>query len=402
MPVTLEEAQRIGTMKQTWAGKRTLAKMLLRGAAAKVTGKHWVTAGAALQGRMLQAALKADIDIRINAKVGQLLMDTSGAVTGVSVTIDGAERRIGARLGVLLNAGGFARNQRMRDTYIPGTSAEWTNVSPGDTGEMIEEGLRIGAAIAQMEERVGNHMTLPPNDDFFKPMIQNDLAKPHAILVDQSGVRYLNEGGSYMEFGQNMIARNRISSSIPSWMIFDSQYIRKYMLSNSMPGSRKPKKWFETGFLRKGETIEALATSCGIDGARLRETIERFNGFVRANDDADFQRGARAYDNWLGDPSAQPSKTLGTIEAGPFYAVQVWPADVGTFGGLMTDASARVLRGDGTVIPGLYATGTTTASVMGRAYPGAGASIGPSFTFGYIAAKHAARALGSTEQLHQT
>ena len=125
----------------------------------------------------------------------------------------------------------------------------------------------------------------------------------------------------------------------------------------------------------------------------LRATIERFNDSARKGVDAEFGRGNRAYDNWLGDFHRKDgSHTLGTIEQGPFYAAPVVPGDVGTYGGVVTDVNARVLRDDGSVIPGLYATGISTASVMGRIYPGAGSSVGPSFVFGYVAAKHAANA----------
>ena len=127
-----------------------------------------------------------------------------------------------------------------------------------------------------------------------------------------------------------------------------------------------------------------------MDPARLKATTERFNGFARKGRDDEFHRGDRAYDRWLGDFTAKVSETLGTVEKGPFYAVQVVPGNVGTFGGVVTDTHARVLREDGSVISGLYATGTTTAAVMGRSYPGAGCSIGPAFTWGYVAAKHAA------------
>jgi 3-oxosteroid 1-dehydrogenase len=117
--------------------------------------------------------------------------------------------------------------------------------------------------------------------------------------------------------------------------------------------------------------------------------VERFNGFVEKDKDEDFNRGERAYDRWLGDPYHKKNASLGAISEGPFYAVEVVPGDVGTYGGVVTDADARVLREDGTVIEGLYATGISTASVMGRAYAGAGASVGPSFVWGYVAAKHA-------------
>jgi 3-oxosteroid 1-dehydrogenase len=174
----------------------------------------------------------------------------------------------------------------------------------------------------------------------------------------------------------------------------DSQYMADYMFVGTMPGSAKPQPWFDEGFLKKADTIEGLAQDCGLDPAALKATVERFNGFVRQGRDEDFRRGERVYDRWLGDPTvpAGVGQTLGTLDQGPFYAIQVYPGDVSTFGGVVTDAQARVLRADGSVIDGLYATGTTTASMMGGRSAGAGASIGPAFTFAYIAAKHAAHA----------
>jgi 3-oxosteroid 1-dehydrogenase len=222
-------------------------------------------------------------------------------------------------------------------------------------------------------------------------MIQPQMGKPHAFVVDQSGVRYMNEAGSYMAFCQGMIARDREVPAIPSWMVMDSRYLKDYMLAETMPGTSKPARWINENYLRKGDTIAALASACGMDPVKLSATTARFNNFARAGRDEDFQRGDRAYDRWLGDRTHGPSPALGTVEEAPFYAVPVVPGDVGTYGGVVTNSNAQVLREDGSVIPGLYATGTTTASVMGRAYPGAGASIGPSFTWGYVAAKHAAR-----------
>jgi 3-oxosteroid 1-dehydrogenase len=391
VPAMLEEALVLPYFRRSWKARGVLLKVVGRTIAALLTGKRWVSAGAALQGWMLQAALRSGVEIRTEAPVRELIVD-GGEVRGVLTVKDGRPWRVGARLGVLVNAGGFARNQRMRDQYQPGTSGAWSSTAPGDTGELIEEMMRHGAAVAQMEEMVGNQTTLPPGlgETDIKPSAQRMTASPHAILVDQSGVRYMNEGGSYMAFCKAMLARNKTVPAVPSWAIFDSQFLRKYMLAGSMPGSKKPQSWYESGYLKQGDTVEALAKEIDVDPAALAATVKRFNGFVANNRDEDFHRGERAYDRWLGDPYHQPSETLGAIEQAPFYAVPVLPGDVGTYGGVVTDEHARVLREDGSVIPGLYATGVSTASVMGRVYPGAGSSIGPSFVWGFVAAKHAA------------
>jgi 3-oxosteroid 1-dehydrogenase len=390
LPVSLEDALQLPHVKKSWAAKKALMRMGLRILGSKLTGKNYVTAGAALQGRMMQAALKAGAELRVNSAVNELIV-VDGKVVGVVTEKDGKPHRVGARLGVLVNAGGFALNQAMRDTYMPGSSVGHTSVAEGDTGEMIEEMMRHGAAIAQMDSFVGSPITLPPGSEAapIKPGAQGVTTAPHAILVDQSGVRYLNEGGSYTEYCQRMIERNKQTPAIPSYAIFDSRVMKNVMIAGTMPGSKKPDEWTEKGYLRTADTIEGLAASLKIDPATLRSTVERFNGFVAANDDKDFHRGAREYDRWLGDPFHTPNATLGEVSEGPFYAIPVIPGDVGTLGGVVTDDKARVLREDGTPIMGLYATGVTAASVMGRTSPGSGVNIGPSFVWGYVAAKDA-------------
>jgi 3-oxosteroid 1-dehydrogenase len=392
VPAHSTEGMKVSRFKTNWAGKMMMLKVGLRMHWNKLLGRNMVGAGAALQGRMLQATMKAGIEIRVNAGVTRLVTDAEGRVTGVVAQLAGKERTIAARIGVLINAGGFSHNQRMRDKYQPGTSAAWTNATPGDTGEMIEEMMRIGAAVAQMEEMVGCQITLKPEKPELHAMVQSEVSSPHSMIVDQTGVRYMREAQSYMQFCQEMLARNKIAPAIPSWLVMDRRFLSKYMVANTFPGRTKPREWFDSGFLVKGETLEVLAGACGMDPVKLRASAERFNDFARAGRDDDFHRGDRAYDRFLGDPAHKPSPTLGTIEQAPFYAYRVYPGDVGTYGGVVTDVNARVLREDGSVIPGLYATGISTASVMGRVYPGAGSSVGPSFTWGYVAARHAANA----------
>ena len=210
VPATLEEMMELPLLKRSWAVKFLMLKLVLRGAVARLTGKRWVAGGAALQGRMLQAALRTGVEFRTESPVSELIVE-NGAVTGVATVKDGRPWRVGSRLGVLVNAGGFAHNQRMRDRYPPGTSVKWTMAAPGDTGEIIEEMMRLGADIAQMDERVGCQMTLPPGAELSeaKPTAQAITASPHAILVDQSGVRYMNEGGSYMAYCKAMLERNK-------------------------------------------------------------------------------------------------------------------------------------------------------------------------------------------------
>jgi len=392
VPVRLEDGLKLPFAKFRWEYKLLFAKVAARIALGKLTGKHWVTAGAALQGRMLQAALKAGIDIRLESPVGELIVE-DGKVLGVVATRDGSPWRVGARLGVLVNAGGFAKNQEMRDRYMPGTRAEWSMVPDGDTGDLHRIMERHGGVLAQMDEMVGFQMTCAPGweTDYVAPNAQAVTAKPHAILVDRTGVRYLNEGGSYEEYCERMLKRDAISPSVPSWAILDQQYMDRYPLADGGLGKKIPAKWVEAGYIRQADTIEGLAGLIGVDPATLRATVDRWNGHVDKGADGDFHRGERRYDQWLGDITREGRHmTLGRIDRAPFYAVEVVPGDVSTYGGVVTDEHSRVLRADGQAIEGLYATGVSTASPMGRVYPGAGASVGPSMTFGWIAARHAA------------
>jgi 3-oxosteroid 1-dehydrogenase len=388
----LDEMMQLPLMKHSWSTKLMVFRLVIRGIIANMTGKHYTAGGAALQGRMLQACLREGIDVRTDAKVDEIIVE-DGAVKGVLTVKDGKPWRVGARLGVLVDAGGFTHNQRMRDQYTPGTSVKWTIASPGDTGEMIEEMMRIGAAVAQMEERVGFQSSIAPGteDSDMRPGMQSVTAKPHAILVDQSGVRYMTEGGSYMAYCKGMLERNKTVPAVPSWAIMDSQYMANYMFASRMPGGPFPQVWFDSGYMKKSDTIEGLAQQLKIDPLVLKATIERWNGFCAANRDDDFHRGEKAYDTFLGNPFRKGSASLGPISQAPYYAAPVVPGDVSTFGGVVCDEYARVLRADGSVIPGLYACGACSASVMGRSYAGAGASIGPSYTWGYVAARHAAQ-----------
>ncbi len=390
-PAMVDEAMQMPYFKRSPKAFWLCVKMVGRALYAKFTGKHYVSAGAALQARQLQALLRMEADLRTDSPVSGLIEQNS-QIVGVVTVKDGQPWRIGARLGVLVGAGGFAHNQAMRDQYLPGTSDLWTSAAPTDTGEMIQEMARHGAQLAQMDEMVGNQCTLPPGSKRgdIRATAQSITAKPHAILVDQTGVRYMNEGGSYMAFCKGMLNRNKTEAAVPSWGVFDSRYLKKYMFAGIMPGGKIPQEWFDSGYLKKAQTLAELATLIEVNPETLQATVERFNGFVAKNHDDDFQRGERAYDRWLGDPLQKPNPTLGTLEKGPFYAFPVVPGDVGTYGGVVTDEHARVLRADGSVIAGLYATGVSTASVMGRYYPGAGSSVGPSLTWGYVAARHAA------------
>jgi 3-oxosteroid 1-dehydrogenase len=403
MPMGSEEYPTLFLAKRTMAGKWMALKLAARMLKAKLLGQDLRANGAAIQGRMLQLALKANIPIWTDTPVTDVLVE-GGRVVGVLARRDGRELRIRALDGVLINAGGFSRSREMREQYQPKPNAwQWTNANPGDTGEMIQAAMRLGAAVDCMNEAwwvitsLGPGETLPAGavnpDGVAIPFMHHlDLSLPHSIMVDQNGHRFCDEAGAYMEIGQRMYQRHaETGRAVPSWVIMDARQRKYYPWGTAAPG-QVPKEWLESGYMKKADSLEALARVCGIDPEGLLATVRRFNEFCRKGRDEDFGRGSRAFDRNHGDPTVKPNPSLGPIEEGPFHAVAMYPGDVGTAGGLVTDEHGRVLRSDGSVIEGLYATGNSTASVMGRCYPGAGASIGASFVFGYRAAQHAAKA----------
>lgn len=391
-------------IKRTWKGKAMALRLGLRMLAMKLTGRDLRGAGAAIQGRMLQIALREQIPIWMEAPACDLVTE-GDRVVGVVVAREGKTLRIRARDGVLINAGGFSRNATMRQQYgRQPASSNWTLANPGDTGEMIQAAIKIGAAVDCMDTAVWGVTSLGPNESYPEgardadgqplPFGHHfDISFPHVILVDQDGKRFVNEAGSYMEIGESMYEiHRRTGRCIPGWAVIESRHRHRYLWGTVM--GKSPKSWFESGYMKKADSIEELARQCKIDPVDLRATIDRFNGFCRSGVDEDFGRGGKAFDRYHGDPTVKPNPNLGAIEKPPFYAVATYPSDVGTFGGLVTDEDARVLRADGSPIKGLFATGNSTASVMGRSYIGAGASIAAAFVFGYRAALYASGAAG--------
>ncbi|PRX96909.1 FAD-binding protein [Paraburkholderia sp. BL25I1N1] len=403
IPANSNEFPELFLLKRTWGGKRKAMQLAGRMLYQKLTGKELVSNGAAIQGRMLQIALRENIPIWTETPVRDLIVE-NGRVAGVIAMRGGREMRVHAREGVLLNTGGFSHNAEMRRKYQPQpSSSAWTNANPGDTGEVLEAAVAIGGAVDCMEEAwwvvtsLGPNETLPegaraPDGSPLPFMHHLDLSLPFSIMVDQDGRRFCDEAGAYMEIGQRMYQRQKeTGKAVPSWVVMDSRQRKYYPWGTAMQG-QIPQQWLDSGYMIKADSISELAQKCGIDTAGLQDTVTRFNGFCKSGVDSDYGRGSRAFDRCHGDPTIKPNPNLGPIEQAPFYAVRMYPGDVGTAGGLVTDEYARVLKEDGSLIPGLYATGNCTASVVGRCYPGAGSSIGASFVFGYIAALHASGA----------
>jgi len=387
-PLMTHETGRVMLYGRGWASKLVVAKVGMRMLRNRLFGRKLIGHGNSLQGRLLQIARREELNIWMETPVTGLVTD-GGRVTGITVLRGGEAVEVEARDGVLLNAGGFARNAEMRRDYLPNPDdVEWTISNRGDTGEVMQMAIDLGADTENTDLAWWVPGTFPPSGE--PHVVVFEYARPHAIVVDQQGQRYTNEATSYVQIGLNIWKHHQQSPAVPSWIIMDSRHRQRYTFSTALPG-KTPGDWLSSGYMKQAASIEELAEQCELPADKLKATVERFNGFAREGVDHDFGRGVGAYPNYLGDPTHKPNASLGTIEEAPFHAFKLWPRDVGTCGGLVTDEFARVLKQDGSVIPGLYATGNTTSSVHGPSYPGAGASIGASLTFGFIAAKHAAR-----------
>ena len=347
-----------------------------------------LTLGNALAGGLRLALNRAGVPVLLETPMQELIRE-DGRVVGVLAQHKGKEIRIRARKGVVLAAGGFDKNQTMRDQYAPlYPTALYSGGTSGNTGDAIRAGQALGAGVMNMQSTWAAPVFYIPGEDRGR-LCTIERALPGCIMVNQKGERYLNEAASYHITGQKMAAREREhGDASPSWMVFDATYRRKFPMGPVYPG------WPDAllgprvrSILKKGRTVADLAAKIGADPARLEATIARFNTYAVNGQDPDFHRGEAAYDKMYGDPSQAPNPCLRPLTEGPFYALPIYPGDIGTNGGLRTNERAQVLAEDGQPIGGLYAVGNNAASAMGESYPGAGVTIGPAMTFGYIAAR---------------
>jgi 3-oxosteroid 1-dehydrogenase len=365
-------------------------RVFARTRAARLRRREMLTNGASLIGQMLKVLidLRGDPPIWTETAMADLIVE-DGRVVGARVTRGGATLNVEARKGVLLAAGGFSRNADMRRRYSGDqpNEARWSIANAGDTGEVLQTAMRLGAKTDLLDEAWWLPSIFIADGGDAARALGSGRQRPGAIYVDGAGKRFCNESNSYVEVGKAMYA----NKAVPCWMVFDEGYIRRYV-SGANPFKKRslPEELIERGAVLRGATIADLASQIDVPADALEQTVKRFNGFAVKGLDPDFGRGQSAYNDCLGDPGYRPNAALGPLERPPYYATRVLPADVGTCGGVITNEHAQVLDEDDCVIDGLYATGNITATVMGRNYLGAGGSIAYTMVFGYVAARHAA------------
>jgi 3-oxosteroid 1-dehydrogenase len=297
---------------------------------------------------------------------------------------------IRARRGVLIATGGFERDEQMRRRYQRApTGTEWTTGADGNTGDGIRAGEDLGAATGLMDDAWWGP-SIPLRGGPYFCLAERSL--PGCVLVNGAGQRFVNESAPYVDAVHAMYDANTPENPhIPAWLVFDQRYRDRYVFAGLPPHRPLPRRWYAAGAVVRADDLAGVAQAAGVDADGLVKTVARFNEFAAAGRDEDFGRGDSAYDRYYGDPR-RPNPNLAPLARPPYYAVKIVPGDLGTKGGLRTDEMARVLRPDGTVIDGLFAAGNASEAVMGYSYAGAGATIGPAMTFGYIAARTMAAA----------
>ncbi|NDV09686.1 FAD-dependent oxidoreductase [Rhodococcus sp. IEGM 248] len=366
--------------------------------------------GTALIGRLLASAHELGVDVRVSSPARTLTTDHSGAVTGAQLDGPDGTVTIHAARGVILATGGFPSNVEMRKKHFPRTPTgreHWTLAPDTTTGDGIalaeSAGGRLDTTLASPVAYCP--ISLVPYRNGKTGVFPHilDRGKPGVIGVLASGKRFVNEADGYHDYTTAMIDAVPDGQQVCSWLVCDHRFQRLYPLGMSKPRPIPVWPYLRSGYLKTGRTLTELAQQCGIDPAQLHTTVASFNDNARRGQDPEFHRGETPFNRGSGDPDNPfPNPSLAPLEKGPFYAVKVVPGSFGTFAGIVTDASARVLDDSDTPIAGLYAVGSDQASVMGGHYPSGGINIGPAMTFGYIAARHATSATDSEEESGNT
>jgi succinate dehydrogenase/fumarate reductase flavoprotein subunit len=355
-----------------------------------------ITSGNALAARLAKSAFDLGIPIHTSTAAKRLI-ETNGTVTGVVVANDDGEREITATRGVVLACGGFPHDPiRVAQAY-PHVARGGEHVSPtpeGNTGD----GIRLAeTAGARFEARFPHAAAWMPvskvpkgNGKFgvFPHLL--DRYKPGVIAVNRKGHRFCNESESYHDVGAAMIRTCDGETETAAWLIADHTAIRKYGLGVVKPAPIPLAGYLRNGYLLRGRTLAELAHAAGIDTAALEATVARYNSTAEHGEDPEFGRGRTAFNRYLADPTHQPNACIAPLKTGPFYAVKLVMGDLGSFDGLQTDTVGRVLDARQQPIPGLYAVGSDRANMMGGSYPGAGITLGPIMTFGYVTGRHLA------------
>jgi succinate dehydrogenase/fumarate reductase flavoprotein subunit len=373
------------------------SRMLAHGRDVVVHGRGTrLVNGNALAARLLRTALDRRIALWPSSRAVSLVNE-NGRVAGAIVDKQGKEIRIDARRGVVLAAGGFpqdADRTRIHFKHLQPSTVHASLTPEANTGDALGMAEDVNAAIDNSFSNAAAWVpvSLIKRKDgsvgrFFHLI---DRAKPGVIAVTSDGRRFTNESQNYHDFVRAMMDACAGREDVSAFVICDHRTIRRYGLGAVRPSPLPIFPFVRSGYLRTGRNVRELALSAGINPENLEQTIDEVNRDAGEGRDRAFGRGATSYQRLLGDERFAPNPCIGDISVAPFYAVKIIPGDIATYHGLVTDEQTRVLDVDRKPIAGLFAVGNDAASIFGGSYPGAGATLGPAMTFGYICGKYLA------------
>lgn len=363
------------------------------------------TMGAALAGHLYKQVFKYGVEIRLDSPVKEILVE-DGKVAGVEVDNFGRKYEIKARHGVVLCSGGFEWSQELREKFLEVKDNYKFTSTPehANAGEVLKAGMKIGADTEHTEAQWWMPtMEIPmPKASNYQEIHQAafDVGRPHSVCVNRNGDRFVDEATGYDEFGKAMVADHlKTGANMPCWHVFDSQFRGKFPSGGILPkillkDEDIPVDWWDH-YIFKANSVQELAAKIHVPADKLVQTITNMNEYAKTGVDPEFGRGDNAYDQMFGHASASPNPCLAPISEGPFYAVPIHAGDLGSKGGLKCDGQARVIDTSGNPIPGLYAAGNQSGNPFGNWYPGAGGTIGPAMTFGFVAANDIAQRAGN-------
>ena len=304
---------------------------------------------------MTETIKNKGVDIRLETAAKTLITDESGAVVGVeAIAADGHKVTIHAK-SVVLATGGFDGSQEKMRKYAPEYADEFFYASAGNTGDAIDMALAVGADTVFKGGVIGLRGIRPTS--FADPI--NGLVWMPYLMVNEKGERFVNESTDYP------IIHTELAKQHHAYLIFDGTQGTAEMFGDL----------FADGYAFTVPTLEELAEVTHVDKDTFLATVARYNE-LKGQDDVDFGKAAAA---------------MAGVGDGPYYAVRVRPATIGTMGGVKIDLGMHVLKADGTAIPGLYAAGAcANGDFFYKEYPASGTSIQMCFTTGRIAGTNAA------------
>jgi succinate dehydrogenase/fumarate reductase flavoprotein subunit len=386
-------------MTRSWTSLRHSVGIVLRHAVDRLRyarGTRLVMGNALVARLLYSLAQIRTAKLLLNAEVTALETNNEGAITKVTISQSGAQKSVKVRGGVILASGGFNRHPQKREQWLPGAPPAWCPAAPGHTGRAQDLALTTGAtygascatpafwAPVSLRQR-------PDGSTAAFPHFVMDRAKPGMLTVDRAGRRFVNESTSYHLFGLTMHEKAASSETVPAYLICDARALRTYGLGMVRPGGKGLAPFLADGYLTEDSTLEGLANKLGISAQGLLQSVEEIKQSASSGVDSRFHRGETAYQLNIGDASWQGSNPcLGALTEAPYYAVKLYPGDIGAAKGLATDGLGRVHNTEQAPIAGLYAVGNDMHSIMGGIYTGPGITIGPGLVFGYLAGRHAA------------